>query len=324
MAECNYYSFYALAKIHDPELLYEAFRQQIAPGHANEIEIEVFEYGDKHWNRLTRSGGLDQNIPEQMLATLEQTFGALDTGSWYYDSNIEGWFCSYRPLSSKHFVLLVKSSDSKKLIEEEYLQFLFHFYCHQLQMLQGTYRDALTGLYNRRAFNEKILQLLEHSNSHKRRAINFSPTVFVMLDIDRFKSVNDSLGHLFGDEVLLLLAQQMTDSFRENDLLFRYGGEEFAMVLMDITIEQAQQSLERFREKIASHNFPNVEQVTVSIGFTEFDKSLSMDELIGQADSALYYCKTTTRNAVHSYNELFEKGLISEVKPPKSPSVEIF
>ena len=324
MAECNYYSFYALAKIHDPELLYEAFRQQIAPGHAHEIEIEVFEYGDKHWNRLTRSGGLDQNIPEQMLATLEQNFGAQDAGSWYYDSNIEGWFCSYRPLSSKHFVLLVKSSDSKKLIEEEYLQFLFHFYCHQLQMLQGTYRDALTGLYNRRAFNEKILQLLERSSNHKRRAINFSPTVFVMLDIDRFKSVNDSLGHLFGDEVLLLLAQQMTDSFRENDLLFRYGGEEFALVLMDITIEQAQQSLERFREKVASHNFPNVEQVTISIGFTEFDKNLSMDELIGQADSALYYCKTTTRNAVHSYNELFEKGLIPEVKPPKSPSVEIF
>jgi GGDEF domain-containing protein len=53
-------------------------------------------------------------------------------------------------------VLLVKSSDPEKLIEEEYLQFLFHFYCHQLQMLQGTYRDALTGLYNRRAFNEKM------------------------------------------------------------------------------------------------------------------------------------------------------------------------
>ena len=82
MAECNYYSFYALAKIHDPELLYEAFRQQIAPGHAHEIEIEVFEYGDKHWNRLTRSGGLDQNIPEQMLATREQRFGAQAAGGW--------------------------------------------------------------------------------------------------------------------------------------------------------------------------------------------------------------------------------------------------
>ena len=322
MAECKYYSFYALAKINDPELLYEAFQQQIAPGYADKIEIEVFEHSDRHWNRLTRSGGLDQNIPDQILSILKQKFGLQDTGSWYYDSEIEGWFCSYKPLTSKHFVLLVKSSDPDKLIEEEYLQFLFHFYCHQLQMLQGTYRDALTGLYNRRAFNEKVSQLLDRSNKHKRRAINYSPSVFVMLDIDNFKSINDSLGHLLGDEVLLLLAQQMIESFRENDFLFRYGGEEFAMVLMDITPEQAQQSLERFREKIADYSFPNVEQVTVSIGFTSFDVSLSMDELINQADNALYYCKTTTRNVVHSYQQLVEDELLPVAKKSSPRSLE--
>ena len=321
MVECKYYSFYALAKINDPELLYEAFQQQIAPGHADEIEIEVFEHSDKRWHRLTRSGGLDHNIPPQVHEILKQKFGPQDLGSWYYDNDIGGWFCSYKPLTSKHFVLLVKSGDPDKLIEEDYLQFLFHFYCHQLQMLQGTYRDALTGLYNRRAFNEKMQQLLDRSSNYRRRAKNFSPTVYVMLDIDHFKAINDKMGHLFGDEVLLLLAQQMTDSFRENDLLFRYGGEEFAMVLMDITTEQAQQSLERFREKIANYPFPNAEKVTVSIGYTRFDKSLTLDELIGQADNALYYCKTTTRNAVHSYQELVEKGLIPALRVPKSSSV---
>ena len=322
MTECKYYSFYALAKINDPELLHEAFQQQIAPGHTDKIDIEVFQHSDSRWNRLTRSGALDQAISEQILATLTEKFGVQDVGSWYYDSDIGGWFCSYKPLTSKHFVLLVKCSDPDKLIEEEYLQFLFHFYCHQLQMLQGTYRDALTGLYNRRAFNEKMQQLLEHSNDYKRRAMNISPTVYVMLDIDNFKSVNDNMGHLYGDEVLLLLAQQMTDSFRENDLLFRYGGEEFAMVLMDITTEQAQQSLQRFREKIAAYDFPNVDQVTVSIGFTRFNRDLQIEELIRQADSALYYCKTTTRNTVHSYQELVEKNLIPAVKA-KNPSSEI-
>ena len=324
MAECKYYSFYALAKINDPELLYEAFQQQIAPGHADEIEVEVYEHSDQRWKRLTRSGGLDQKINGQLLSILTEKFGAQDAGSWYYDSDIQGWFCSYKPLTSKHFVLLVKSSEPDKLIEEDYLQFLFHFYCHQLQMLQGTYRDALTGLYNRRAFNEKILQLLDTSNNYKRRTKNYSPTVYVMLDIDHFKSINDNQGHLFGDEVLLLLAQQMTDSFRDNDLLFRYGGEEFAMVLMDISAQQAQQTLERFREKIADYKFPNVDQVTVSIGFTRFDSSLSMDELIGQADNALYYCKTTTRNAVHSYQDLVEQNLIPAMKAPRTPNVEVF
>jgi hypothetical protein len=64
MAECKYYSFYALAKINDPELLYEAFQQQIAPGHADKIEVEVFQHSDKRWSRLTRSGGLEQSIPQ--------------------------------------------------------------------------------------------------------------------------------------------------------------------------------------------------------------------------------------------------------------------
>jgi diguanylate cyclase (GGDEF)-like protein len=323
MAECKYYSFYALAKINDPELLYEAFQQQIAPGHADKIEIEVFEHSDLLWKRLTRSGGLDPNIESATLAVLDKRFASADADNWYYESEVEGWFCSYKPLTSKHFVLLVKSSDPDKLIEEDYLQFLFHFYCHQLQMLQGTYRDALTGLYNRRAFNEKIAHLLDRTDNPQRRAINFSPTIFVMLDIDHFKRVNDSQGHLYGDEVLLLLAQQMTYSFRENDLLFRYGGEEFAMVLMDIEVEQAQLTLDRFREKIANHTFPGLSKMTVSIGYTQFDKHLSMDQLIGQADAALYHCKSTTRNAVHDYNSLVDRGLISELTGSKISHLEM-
>jgi diguanylate cyclase (GGDEF)-like protein len=323
MAECKYYSFYALAKINDPELLYEAFQHQIAPGHADKIEIAIFEHSDKQWKRLTRSGGLDPNIEAGTLAVLDKRFGSSDEGNWYYESEVEGWFCSYKPLTSKHFVLLVKSSDPDKLIEEDYLQFLFHFYCHQLQMLQGTYRDALTGLYNRRAFNEKIAHLLDRSDNQQRRAITFSPTIFVMLDIDHFKLINDSQGHLYGDEVLLLLAQQMTYSFRENDLLFRYGGEEFAMVLMDISIDQAQLTLDRFREKIANFAFPGLSQMTVSIGYTRFDKQLSMDQLIGQADAALYHCKTTTRNAVHDYNSLVDKGLIPELTASKISHLEM-
>jgi hypothetical protein len=79
MVECKYYSFYALAKINDPELLYEAFQQQIAPGHAGKIEVEVYQYSDQRWNRLTRSGGSDPNISETILGILAQKFGVQDT-----------------------------------------------------------------------------------------------------------------------------------------------------------------------------------------------------------------------------------------------------
>ncbi len=324
MADCKYYSFYALAKIKDPELLYDAFQQQIAPGQTEAVDIEVFENGDGRWKRLTRSGSQESGIDEDVLGALQHHFGDSDAGSSFYDRSLERWFCSYRPISTKHFVLSVNSSNPDQLTEEDYLQFLFHFYCHQLQMLQGNYRDALTGLYNRRAFNEKLLQLLNPTQVYQRRAINFTPTVFAMVDIDHFKAINDRHGHLYGDEVLLLLAQLMTDSFRENDLLFRYGGEEFAMVLMDITPEQARQTLERFREKVASYEFPNLDRVTVSIGLTRFDRDLSMDELISQADNALYYCKSTTRNVLHTYEDLVDQGLIKAVKPHSSPSIEIF
>jgi len=314
MTECKYYSFYALAKINDPESLYEAFQQQIAPGHSDKIGIQIYERADDHWRRLTPSGGFDLNIQPLVLSTLADKFDSEKADSWYFEAQIETWFCSYKPLTSKHFVLSITADSSDMLIEEGYLQFLFHFYCHQLQMLQGTYRDALTGLYNRRAFNEKIANLLENADHPKRRAVNFIPSIYVMADIDHFKEINDNLGHLFGDEVLLILAQLMTESFRENDLLFRYGGEEFAMVLMDITPDQAMHSLQRFREKVASHKFPSLTQVTISVGFTEFDKKLSMHQLVDQADNALYHCKATTRNAVHHYQELVKRGLLPIAK----------
>ena len=95
------------------------------------------------------------------------------------------------------------------------------------------------------------------------------------------------------------------------------------MVLMDIDVDQAQLTLDRFREKIANFNFPGVDQVTVSIGYNLFDKYLPMDQLIGQADAALYHCKTTTRNAVHSYHDLVEKGLLPALKRSKVPHVEM-
>ena len=317
MVECRYYSFYALAKINDPELLYEALQQQIAPGHADEIEIAVFEHSDGRWQRLTPSGGLEPDVDAEIAQTLAQRFAGDDAPGWYYDADNEAWLCQYKPLTSKRLVLLVRCQNPDQLIEEDYLQFLFHFYCHQLQMLQGTYRDALTGLYNRRAFNEKLAQLLERNPNHQRRAIHFSPTVFVMLDIDHFKAINDGMGHLFGDEVLLLLAGLMADSFRENDLLFRYGGEEFALVLMDVTPQQAQQTLDRFRDRIATHEFPAVGKVTVSIGHTRFDRNLSLDTLIDQADNALYYAKSKGRNAVCGYQDLVEQGLIPLVRSPR-------
>ncbi|MFT5503425.1 MAG: diguanylate cyclase (GGDEF)-like protein [Gammaproteobacteria bacterium] len=323
MAECNYYSFNALAKISDPELLYIAFEKQIAPGHTDKLDLTIYEHEDNQWSRLTPRGTIDRSIEPSMLEILEAEIYASDKDIWLYNTEHEAWFCSYRPLSSKLFVLFFKTQNPNALIEEEYIQFLFHFYCHQLQVLQGTYRDALTGLYNRRAFNEKLDQLHSKTDQFKRRAVNFVPSIYVMVDIDHFKLINDTKGHLFGDEVLRSLAQIMIDSFRENDLLFRYGGEEFSIILMDITNEQAMQSLQRFRQRVADYDFGDIGQVTISIGFTKFDREISGNEVIKQADNALYYCKATTRNAVHDYHHLTAEKLIPLQKAAQPAITEL-
>ena len=156
------------------------------------IEIEVFEHSDRHWNRLTQKWRARSKRPRARCLSITRNRGsglqdALAAGTTTV--NIEGWFCSYKPLIQQTFRITGQIRRPKdKLIEEEYLQFLFHFYCHQLQMLQGTYRDALTGLYNRRAFNEKVLATARpFQQTQASRDQSSRPRVFVMLDIDRFQ-----------------------------------------------------------------------------------------------------------------------------------------
>jgi diguanylate cyclase (GGDEF)-like protein len=91
-----------------------------------------------------------------------------------------------------------------------------------------------------------------------------------IIDIDNFKSVNDNFGHLYGDEILIQLAQIIRSSFRDEDLKFRFGGEEFVILLKASSIEACKHTLERFRQNVASQDFPTVGQVTVSIGSVQF------------------------------------------------------
>src|SRR6202011_3687326 len=99
----------------------------------------------------------------------------------------------------------------------------------------------------------------------------WEPSWLALIDIDRFKSINDGYGHLFGDEVLLLVSQLMKRSFRGADQLFRFGGEEFVVLLDRASEPGAQIVLERLRTTIGEHEFPQVGQVTISVGYTRID-----------------------------------------------------
>ena len=199
-------------------------------------------------------------------------------------------------------------------------------YSNYLTILHISERDKLTDLQNRRTFDYKLDKLLRAQRlqyerygnpaepNEKRRFYPNAHTCLAMLDIDHFKRINDTYGHLFGDEVILIVAQQMKRFFRSSDLLFRFGGEEFVVILSPLSAELALQLLERFREAIARYNIPQVGITTISIGYAKIIDGVSSHMTLDHADKALYYAKEHGRNCTFSYEELLEKGLLSDRK----------
>ena len=219
----------------------------------------------------------------------------------------------------KHIVEL----QGYELDEDEYrtLLQLLTLFNNQYLLLDNNNHDALTGLLNRRAFEERLSQLIQsHQNSGRE---NPNKYCFAIFDIDHFKRVNDTFGHLYGDEVLILFAGIMEKVFRHEDMLFRYGGEEFAVVLSNVDLEMADSILNRFREKISSHNFPQVGQVTVSIGYTAITCVPDTSDIIAHADKALYYSKENGRNQVNAYESLLEQAKITTTTHD-SEDIELF
>jgi two-component system, cell cycle response regulator len=162
-----------------------------------------------------------------------------------------------------------------------------------------TILDGLTQIHNQRYLNEFLEREVIRSQRHSR------PLSVLMLDIDRFKSINDTFGHLCGDFVLRELADLIRGSVRKEDLFARCGGEEFVLVLVETTREGAVEVAERLRDAVASHQFrfeANPVTFTISIGVstTIGDATTSSTSLLKAADDNLYKAKRAGRNRVVS------------------------
>lgn len=200
---------------------------------------------------------------------------------------------------------------------EEVLTRLLQIYSNQAFLLSRSELDGLTGLYNRQSFDDRIKKIvvLNVGNAERRtrRTEAMQQSCLVLLDIDHFKDVNDRYGHLYGDEVLVQLSRLMFRSFRHEDLLFRYGGEEFAAVLAGVNPEIAVQVLEVFRQALEAYHFPQIGCKTVSIGVAGIVPGESVDTIINRADKALYYAKDHGRNQVSCYETLVAEGKLAPV-----------
>ncbi|MGD0283604.1 MAG: diguanylate cyclase, partial [Dissulfurispiraceae bacterium] len=163
-------------------------------------------------------------------------------------------------------------------------------------------RDYLTGLYNRNFFMARLIEELSWSMSYN------EPLSLMMLDIDFFKSINDTYGHRCGDEVLKDLAGVMLSTMRREDVVGRFGGEEFIILMSNTSVDAASELGEKLRKAVEDKSFEyaeaNILRITISIGLTTFTgiSEPSPDVLIGHADCALYEAKKSGRNRVCVYN----------------------
>jgi diguanylate cyclase (GGDEF)-like protein len=163
----------------------------------------------------------------------------------------------------------------------------------------AAYLDALTGIYNRKHFFELAAVNIE-------RALRFSNSIYsAMLDLDFFKNVNDTYGHAAGDIVLIKTADVSRHTIRSYDLLGRYGGEEFVLLITDLELTEASNMMERIRENIENSviDYEGVEiRITCSIGLAQFTSGDTMETSVKKSDMALYVAKNSGRNQVKIYD----------------------
>ena len=171
-------------------------------------------------------------------------------------------------------------------------------YVERVQQL--AYLDGLTGIFNRRFFELRIVEEIERARRFE------SGMSVIMVDIDQFKRLNDEFGHLLGDEVLRQVSSIFFQQLRKIDVVCRYGGEEFAVLLSQTSHQHAMGVAEKLRRLIETWQFPGVARpVTISAGTATYpDHGTSRDELVKAADAGLYAAKQAGRNCVRVASEV--------------------
>jgi len=214
-------------------------------------------------------------------------------------------------------------------VEDGIVRGVLEVFTNFYDLLDTSQRDRLTGLLNRYSLELNLDRLwnLLYTRSHvqpgpeSRRDEPSQRYWLAVLDVDHFKQINDTHGHVIGDEVLIVVTRLLEAAFRRSDLLYRYGGEEFIVIIAANDLDAAMLIFERARRKIENFNFPRVGQVTISGGFSGADPVVLPQEVINRADSALYEAKRAGRNRVFHYETLVKQGVLKEIS---SGSVDLF
>jgi diguanylate cyclase (GGDEF)-like protein len=275
----------------------------------------------KYANTLIGNQALNEDIPTDILDALKE---CLESGKTTYTQRQENKLTLFPLLNAKNQPIAVILIEAMQDSHDHSLTLLIlKIYHNFVALMNENERDTLTGLLNRKTFDLKINSIISSLHSKlQRRNDEKTQSYLAIFDIDHFKRVNDTYGHLMGDEVLLLFSRILEKTFREQDLLFRFGGEEFVGIFQCPSDEAMLSVLNRFRENVEKYSFPQVGKVTVSSGFTKIDTYDLSSTIIDRADISLYHAKNHGRNQVCQHEQLIQSGLLEH--NDNSGEVELF
>ncbi|WP_420547356.1 GGDEF domain-containing protein [Curvivirga sp.] len=235
------------------------------------------------------------------------------------DGGYEYFYYHLASISKEDTVLEIVAKEGALELSAESMTRSIEVFNNYYSLLVYAQTDELTGLLNRNTFNQEIKRISLFASEPKvlkddpNRTDSGESYWLGLIDIDNFKSVNDSYGHVFGDEVLILVAQSLKRLTRRFDTVYRFGGEEFLVLLRADNKENARAAFERFRQAIESQRFPQVGNVTISVGAIQITGDKSTVEILAKADKSLYYSKQHGRNQFHLYEDLVEQGILEDI-----------
>ena len=197
-----------------------------------------------------------------------------------------------KPFDFKLFILRISTCLNQKQLKAENNEGIEKLY-------RLATRDTLTGLFNRSYFieslNRRLIEMLRNSRT----------VSLLLVDIDHFKTVNDEYGHLKGDAVLKEISSILSSGLRSSDVVCRWGGEEFLIMLLDADIEEATKVAEKLRDSIENLKIQGIRKITASFGVTQCQKDESEEDAFKRIDNSLYLAKLTGRNKVVSNEEIY-------------------
>ena len=236
-------------------------------------------------------------------------------------------------------VVEIHSGDSLNKGQLEIVNDLVRVFRNMYNLLAYSDRDALTGLLNRKSLDDSfysaVLEEMDHGLESESRVLEAAvlpvserrhrvpPNYWLgTVTIDNYSAINDQNGHLIAEEVLLLVARIMNNTFRTYDRIYRFGGEHFAVLMHCPDEALVFAAFERFRVNLEKFNFPQVGRVTACAGFTRITADDSPSTTLGRAERAVDYGQNNGRNVVFSHDDLVRKGLFGEV--PHIGEVDLF